>query len=372
MADYNYGPGIIEMMNQKRIADLAQAEKNKANEPNLVAALAGLLSGGLSEGAVSNQGIDLSKFLSPNAIASGLKGGLTQPANNARDIFTGLGANYDIKEAARAADLKNMLELIGKGFTPYEQKTTRQTAEEYMGPPQRIGGFATSGAPGSSPLTSPVAPEPLQDYMRSGQLGMPRPSLKTPTPESLPENVMKLNAPIGGTNLWQKKPTEIDPYQLATLGLNKEKLVQEGAISKDKLTQDAKLKREKMALDRDLANLRARLAKQIAHIRLGGGGKLSPTAITNTIANLESKKAQLNTILADPVKSVMLDDNQIEEINASLIELDVQLEIMQRLQGRGGEVPTLSNTPTTEATNKNTPSATAKPSEAGGKKTFVW
>lgn len=166
MADYNYGPAIIESMNRKRLEDLAQAEKNKANEPNLVAALSGLLSSGLSEGAVSDKGIDFSKFISPNAIASGIKGGLQPVAGNVRDVFTGLGANYDIKEAARAADLKNMLELIKEGYVPKEQKMIRQTPEQFM---------ATG-------------------------------KLEAPTLEPLTPYDLKLNAPIGGEGLWTKPP----------------------------------------------------------------------------------------------------------------------------------------------------------------------
>jgi len=88
----NYGSNILQSMGNYRQEELARQERDRANQPNLLAGLAGLLSGAVSSGQVSpdkgwgNLGVILS---SPEAWGGALTGVMQPTAGTTKDLFTG-------------------------------------------------------------------------------------------------------------------------------------------------------------------------------------------------------------------------------------------------------------------------------------------
>ena len=206
---------------------------------------------------------------------------------------------------------KNLVDLIGKNFVPYDasQQPFQQTP---------------------------------QDFMSSGQLQMPQ--------RDVPSNVFKLPAPMArntGVDYLQRPPKDITPYQMATLGLREKGMEQSGTLA-----------RQRMDLSRELAKLRGDISRSLI---VFGRSNLSPTTVANTISGLEGRKAQINSLLADPMKSALLDEEDVQSLNDSFTEINVQLDRMKQLQGRPA------------APKPGTPTAPKQPAApAGAGKKFEW
>ena len=121
MPDMNYGPSIIDLLREKRKED----ELKKQQEPNVASGLASLLSRGMYE-QTPGEDFNLAKFVSPSAIASGIRG-LAQPKLGTNmDIVTGLGTSSALVEAEKAAREKAIQEYSDKYIVDEEMPTTKQ------------------------------------------------------------------------------------------------------------------------------------------------------------------------------------------------------------------------------------------------------
>jgi len=231
------------------------------------------------------------------------------------DILSILGGvETSIKDKRKKEEevaTKNIIDLISKNYVPYDasQQSFQQTP---------------------------------QNFMASGQLQMPQ--------REVPNTVFKLPQPIAGVQYLQRPPKEITPYQAASLGMREKGMAQTGELA-----------RQRMDLARELAKLRGDISKSLI---VFGRSNLSPTTVANTISGLEGRKAQINGLLADPMKSVLLDEEQVQSLNDSYSEIDIQLDKMKQLQGRQ---PAPGKQPTAPVVPGKQPTA-----PAGAGKKFEW
>lgn len=135
------------------------------------------------------------------------------------DILSALGgiqgSVMEKRKAEKEKEIEDLVTMLSKGFQPFEPTVKRtQTAEQFMGPPQRIGGQFASGAP-TIGLNAPVAPPPFEDFLKTGQLGLPPATFRGPQMQPLPTDVFRLPEKVGGSAFWRKtaggrlpRPTE--------------------------------------------------------------------------------------------------------------------------------------------------------------------